>query len=423
MLATYAWCRRLLGVKVALIASALLATLPIHLYFSRISLNLVEDAFFLVIILWLLDRALVDGRRIDAVLAGLALGFSQYFYFGARLLLLIVAALLAYFVSWWHRRGRSWRDALGRVARAGAWISAGAVVVCMPLVAHYVDQPEDLHSRYRQVAFFGPALDDAREATGASTVELVTDQATRAALLPFSTPTQSVHWHPEAPIIGLPVAVLAALGLAVATVAIRQRRYFPVAVAWWLSLAGVGLTIGLNAQRWILAYPLVAVMAAIGLEAVWRVMRYRLVVPARWATAIVSVIVVGVMLWSVTWFFRDSNTLTVWSDPNSLVAHELVGVLDDEPDGTTVYTAFSPRMSFSSHSTVPFLADHVNGVELEEVLRAPTDVPSVGGRTVFAFLPERLGELDVVRSTIPGGVTDEVRYRDALLFVTYAVHG
>ena len=164
-------------------------------------------------------------------------------------------------------------------------------------------------------------------------------------------------------------------------------------------------------------------MAAIGLEAAWRVMRDRLVVPARWATAIVSVIVVGVMVWSVTWFFRDANTLTAWSDPNSLVAHELVGVLDDEPDGTTVYTAFSPRMSFSSHSTVPFLADHVDGVELDKVLRTPIDVPSVGGRTVFAFLPERLGELDVVRSTIPGGVTDEVRYRDALLFVTYAVDG
>ena len=74
VLATYGWCRRLLGVKVALIASAVLAVLPIHLYFSRISVNLVEDALFLVLVLWLLDRALVDGRRIDAVLTGVALG-------------------------------------------------------------------------------------------------------------------------------------------------------------------------------------------------------------------------------------------------------------------------------------------------------------------------------------------------------------
>lgn len=83
----------MLGARAALLAAAVLAVLPIHLYFSRISLNLVEDSLFLVLVLWMLDRALVDGRRSDAVLAGLALGFSQYFYFGTRLLPILTVIL------------------------------------------------------------------------------------------------------------------------------------------------------------------------------------------------------------------------------------------------------------------------------------------------------------------------------------------
>ena len=75
------------------------------------------------------------------------------------------------------------------------------------------------------MAFFGPAFDAARETTGDSATAMIADQFVDAALLPFATPAVSWHWHPAAPIIGLPVAVLAALGVAVATAAIGHRRY------------------------------------------------------------------------------------------------------------------------------------------------------------------------------------------------------
>ncbi len=70
---------------------------------------------------------------------------------------------------------------------------------------------------------------------------------------------------------------------------------------------------------------------------------------------------------------------------------------------------------------MPFLADHVIGVELERPMMAAGDVPPVAGRTVFAFVPERLGELEVVRAARPGGTAQETRYRGELLFVTDAL--
>jgi 4-amino-4-deoxy-L-arabinose transferase-like glycosyltransferase len=418
---TYLWARRLLGPRPALIATVLLAVFHMHLYFSRIALNVVEDAFFAAVVLWLLDRALVERRRVDALFAGFAVGFAQYFYLSGRVLLPATAAAIGAYAWWWRGRTASWRAAWEVVARPSAWVAFGALVVALPLVAHYADQPEDYGSRYRQVAFLGGWLEQEQERTGRSAGELVVDQVRRAALLPFETEPIG-HYHPDAPLVGAPMAVPTALGVAVATAGLRKRRHTMIAVLWWGSLAGVGLTVGTHSQRWIVAVPLVAVMAGIGLDAIHRTLTERAGLPGRWVGSGIATVVAALMVWNLAVFFQDTNTTDVWGDLNSTVADELAHTLDGVPAGTAVYTAFAPRMSFASHSTVPYLADHVVGVDLVEPLRSISDVPPVDGRTVFAFLPERRAELDIVRSAHPGGtVSERIAHDGEPLFTVYDV--
>ena len=108
--------------------------------------------------------------------------------------------------------------------------------------------------------------------------------------------------------------------------------------------------------------------------------------------------------------------------PNTVVADHLADALAAAPDGTVVDTAFAPRMSFASPATtLPFLADHVVGIDLVEPLTMTADVPEVDGPTEFVFLPERAAELDIVRAVHPGGVTTVATSRGTALYVSYAL--
>ena len=78
-----------------------------------------------------------------------------------------------------------------------------------------------------------------------------------------------------------------------------------------------------------------------------------------------------------------------------------------------------PRMGFHSHSTVPYLAPHVSGLDVPEGELYPQDW-MIDGRTRFIFLPERLADLQEVRQDHPGGIYREIVDNDGeLLFAVY----
>jgi 4-amino-4-deoxy-L-arabinose transferase-like glycosyltransferase len=76
--------------KTALLAAFALAVFPPHIHTSRSALNNVADPFFGTLALALLAYGLNSRRRMDFVLAGFALGLTQYFYEGGRVIFLLV---------------------------------------------------------------------------------------------------------------------------------------------------------------------------------------------------------------------------------------------------------------------------------------------------------------------------------------------
>lgn len=421
VVATFFWVRHLFDRTVALTAAALLAVLPMHVYFSRVALNLVEDSLSLVLVLWLVHRAFIHRRPLDAVLAGIAIGLAQYFYFSARFLVPLALALTVVQTIWWRTRVRSWRGVLRAMAGPITWMWCAALLAYLPLAVHFLNHPETFNSRGRQVSATGPWLQHEVAKTGDSETVIITRQLGNTALLPFAT-RPGGHYHPDPPLIGWPMAPLVAVGLTLVTATAWRRRHIGIALSWWGSLAAVGLTVGHHAQRWVLATPLIAVCAALGLDALRRVVISHLRVTARAASAGLVCIVVGLMAWSLHFVFRDSNEPKAWSDVNSMTAATFADQLVGEHDGTVVYTAFAPRMYFRSHSVVPFLAPQVVGIDLLEPIDSADDVPQLSTPTIFAFLPERADELEIVRSVYPVGTTEQFLARDgALMLVLYTV--
>ena len=108
--ALYLLARELFDRRTALLAALLLATFPPHIHFSRLGLNNIADPLFGVLALAFLVRGLKRGGLRDYALSGVMLGLTQYFYEGGKLLypLLFGAWLLlalCFWRPWAHWRG------------------------------------------------------------------------------------------------------------------------------------------------------------------------------------------------------------------------------------------------------------------------------------------------------------------------------
>lgn len=75
------------------IAAAIIAVLPIHVHFSRLALNNIADPLFGTLTFALVARGVRTGARSSFVLAGIALGLTQYFHEAGRLSLPVLMAL------------------------------------------------------------------------------------------------------------------------------------------------------------------------------------------------------------------------------------------------------------------------------------------------------------------------------------------
>ncbi len=428
---TYVLIRHWFGTTTAAVATTLLAVFHYHIHFSRIAVLHLMDPFFLVLTLYFLDRGLLERRRLHCALAGLAIGFAQYFYYGARLLL-VVAAAYVLFATWRSEGGPATAlrspEFRGRLARCIGWILLGAVLVYLPMLAHYADYPTEFLSRFNQVSIFSSGwLEKEQAATGKSALLLIVELLQKSALLPFKTIVSPIFYEPGVPLVGPPMAALTALGLVLATLRAGRREYFGLVVAYWTSILGLTLTDDpTQSQRFLIATPLLAAFAAIGLMALLRVLRIVVGVPRSVAVAAGAGAVMLIGIWNYQhYFFREEPSAHTGGE-NTIVATELAYYLRDMGP-TTVYFGGGPRMWYGGFRTLPFIARQAIGKDIDEPLKDDSPALSQPGRLVFVFLPERASELDIVRRWYPNGVRREHRpsqagERSRLLFVSYEVN-
>lgn len=131
--ALYLLARHLFDRRTAVAAAVLLATLPVHLQLSRIGLNNIADPLFGVLAMGFLSRGLRHNSRLDFVLAGTALGLTQYFYEVGRLLFPALAAL------WLVLNLRRWRTVWPNLITFGLVFAAVAAPVYYTWIA--TDRP------------------------------------------------------------------------------------------------------------------------------------------------------------------------------------------------------------------------------------------------------------------------------------------
>ncbi len=126
--AVYLLARSLFDRRTALLAGVLLAAFPPHLAFSRLGYPHIVDPLFGTWALALFGLALTRGRRWAWAWGGVALGLTQYFFEGGRLLYPpLVLAWFGFLWLAWRRRG------MAAHRRGMAVALLAAVLVAMPM--------------------------------------------------------------------------------------------------------------------------------------------------------------------------------------------------------------------------------------------------------------------------------------------------
>jgi hypothetical protein len=245
------------GKRVALFSAALLTTYHYHIHWSRLALNNIWDTVWIPLIVGLFAWAWSRKWSGGAVLAGVALGLSQYFYAGSKIAIFLLAYLA---VSLWRRE----RDS-HRMVVFGAKLLAAAAVVAGPIALFAVREPALYASRTASVLYWAPGLREGLGPFGLAWLEAVRDQFIRAAA-GFTSLTDTTGFYRSS--VPLVMGLAAPLFLAGIIWAFVRRQFLPLI---WLGLTmffgGFLLTYTPSSSHYVAAIPAVAWLVAMILDA------------------------------------------------------------------------------------------------------------------------------------------------------------
>lgn len=423
VLATYLFARRAWGQPVAWIAAGLLAGYHFHIHYSRLALNNIWDPLFALLVMGCLWRGRQAEDRRFYILAGLALGASQYFYMGARLLLVLVAALVLYWaVQDW---GRLWRNRSNLVA-----FLLMALVIALPIALFSFKHPADYMARMNQLGIFQSGwLAREVEITGRTAGSLLWEQLWKSALA-FNYTVDPTFWYrPGIPLLRFWPSILFVFGLGLALVGAKKPANL-LLILWigaTVVFGGVLLENPPSSQRYVIVAPAVCLLIARAL--VWVAGRLRDLLGGRreaWLAG-AGLLALAFIWGDLRFYFGEYSVHGDYGGLNTEVAQRVSDYLGPMGPEWDVFFLGFPRMGISEQGgfpTVPFLVPQADSVDVVEPLAETTILSELELPAVFIFLPERAFEMQGVQDVFPYGVEKRFPGRyDRLLFVSYEVGG
>jgi len=400
---TYLLGRRLWNERVGLVAALVLAGSHFHVHYSRLGMNNVWDPFWILLALGLLALARRRGTRRLWLLAGLAVGFSAYFYTASHLLPPMLVGLLLFFLLFDH----------GALRQQGRHMVAGmalALVVILPIFVYYNANPGIFMERVNTLGIFQSGwLLQVAGGSEQSMLEILGEQGWRAALAFNYTLDTSDSYNPGIPLLRLGAGLFFVLGVGLAVARLRELRHNLLLI--WLGVtvlfAGALLVNPPDSHRLLVAAPAVALLVALGLT--WTVEKLFEGVGAiekRYLVPVVTVVALLLVAGDLFFYFGSYRQAHRFGDRNSEIAHEMGTYLRSLEGEWDAYFHGPPAM-YVEFPTIPFLAtgfrpgeNLLNVGELET--EAPSELPD-GRNLVFIYLPERSGEVEMTQAAYPQG--------------------
>jgi hypothetical protein len=313
--------------RVGLMAGGVFAVLGIALQFARETTESGPTATLWALSMALFLEAARTGRMWAWVGAGLAGGFSVYFYPTGRLWAALAALVCVYFFV--HGLG-------GRrvaVARGIVVAAVAGIMIMSPFAANIARTPENFTLRAAETSIFNsnnpPRLRYYNHEW--STPQLVVEQTIRGVGAFNQFVDDGGFWPTDKPIMNGLLVVLTLLGIGWASLKVRDPRYVVLALWFWLGLVGVIVTVETpNFQRMGTAIPTLAFFSVLVLDSlIRRVQTAASRSSASWtprvamsATVAAALLVAWIGIGQATFYFGDYGKRDRW--PQSTIQGEAV---------------------------------------------------------------------------------------------------
>lgn len=265
VLALYTLARALFNRQTALLAALLLATFPPHIHFSRLGLNNIADPFWATVAFALAAWGFRTGRRSYWALGGIALGLTQYFYEGGRLLYppLLLCWLAALVVLFPYGQGAGKRRALlGGMGLLTLW----ALLLAAPLYLAWIAQGYPLTPRLDLMA----AVADLRGVLGELPYRTLSETLRDPFWMLVQLPDSGWFYGGAGGLMSGALLPFFLLGIAWTLWCWRQAG--SLLLILWIMAGSLGNSLLRNntdAARYVVLLPVLPLVAAMGLRQTW----------------------------------------------------------------------------------------------------------------------------------------------------------
>jgi 4-amino-4-deoxy-L-arabinose transferase-like glycosyltransferase len=407
--------------RAAWLAAALLAASHLSIHFSRNAMNNIYDALFLPLVFGCVWLGWKTGRRRAWLMAGLALGLSQYFYIGSRVLLIQLGVLGVFWLITERRRVKTQLLNIG----LAAGVFATSV---MPIVYWAVLHPNEYLTRFSATNIFSNGwFELAMQTQRVGPIEILWNQLLDTVRVFVAGPDGLFYvgqalWSPL-------MSIVAVLSLVYLLHRWREDRSFFV-----LSSLGLILLIGgvfimspmVGAQHFVGTTPLIALSVGVLIDQGISRGNQRWPKPRVWAT-VGTAMVAGLMLADADYYFGhyiQAGTINTGDMEWAMKIGEYLHDIESDAAAEN-YQIVCVSTEFScDHSTVHFLAPRLG----EHTQTVPGPISSLAieqsrnSRLILiiaGYLPD---DIQAAEKRYPGAQRlDHVGLHNDLLFVSFEV--
>lgn len=244
------------GRKTAWLTAILMTTYHYHIHWSRIALSNIWVTFLLPLTLGFFLRGWRKSQDGGALLAGLCLGFTAYFYTGGYILVFLISIVI--WQMWKQTNDRL------RFALYTGKMLALAVVVSAPLIVFAFMTPDHFFDRFSVVYGWTPDAIRATLGDSATVWDYFIYQVTRS-FGAYNFYTDVTHFY--APQIPFLTGIASILFLAGAGWSLYKRQYFPIIWVTLVSIFGGVIIVGTPASsHFIAVIPAICWLVAVPLQ-------------------------------------------------------------------------------------------------------------------------------------------------------------
>ena len=381
--------RTLYDHRTGVVAAALLAASHFHIHFSRIGLNNIWDGVFYVSFFGLLWRAWQKENRNLYIIAGIILGFSQYFYASARMLLIL--AIVWLFILWMSDRKKFKKQIFSVVFML--WV---AILVCGPLLFYMTNRMDEFMAPITRV-FHSP--------NSVSHIDFLLGflhQLGRG--LGAYSFTDTLAWYAS----GSPILLTVESGFFVVGILLlflhwREPKSWML-LTWLLAFGIIG---GLSestpaAQRYSASVPAAMLVASFALN---QIMARLLIMLPKFsrlvADGITWLIVLSIMVVNLNFYYNQYTPESYNRDYNTLLAQRLATWLSKNPQQWQVLFFGNGNMGYFSIPSIRYLAPNATGYDVNEVWGDENNPKPEPGNVLFVFLNTRDDDRLAVEAQYP----------------------